>query len=249
MTLAGWIHLLLFGIVVPIAVIRSKVRVDAGDPLPPLRGHLTATMITLLIFGAVSVIVAWLEGIPLFPRRSPSGAAWMAGAAFVGVTVVAMRPRWRRAVVERQRIVALFAPRDAGERRLWISASILAGLSEEITWRGVQFSLLGSLTGDPLVAAVLSAVMFGAAHLVQGHRTAWVIVGYALAAQALVWLAGSLYVAMAVHATYDAIAGLTYGRFATSLGYFDDDTRVPAPAPLTATAFPPAEAADPESRS
>ena len=247
MTIAGWIHLLLFGIVVPIAVIRSKQRIDAGDPLPPLAAHLTATIASLIVFGAVSVIVAWVEGFSLFPPRMPPGAAWMVGAAFVAIAAVMMRSHWRRAVIERQRLVALFAPRDVRERALWIAASGLAGLSEEITWRGVQFALLRNVTGDALAAAVLGAVMFGAAHLVQGYRTAWVIVGYALAAQALVWFSGSLYLAMAVHAAYDITAGLSYGRYARRYGYFD-----PAPASpesLISTASPPAEAADPGSRS
>ena len=36
---------------------------------------------------------------------------------------------------------------------------------------------------------------------------------------ALVWLAGSLYVAMAVHVVYDITAGITYGRLGRELGY------------------------------
>jgi hypothetical protein len=41
----------------------------------------------------------------------------------------------------------------------------------------------------------------------------------ALGFQSLVWLSGSLYVAMVVHFAYDAIAGISGGRLAEELGY------------------------------
>jgi membrane protease YdiL (CAAX protease family) len=46
-----------------------------------------------------------------------------------------------------------------------------------------------------------------------------IIFGFALAFQALAWLSGSLYVAMAVHALYDVTAGLAYGAYGEKLGY------------------------------
>ncbi len=41
----------------------------------------------------------------------------------------------------------------------------------------------------------------------------------ALGFHTLVWLAGSLYVAMAVHVAYDITAALNYGRLGRELGY------------------------------
>ena len=49
-----------------------------------------------------------------------------------------------------------------------------------------------------------------------------VIFVLALGFHALVWLAGSLYVAMAVHIAYDITAGLTYGRLRRDLGFGQD---------------------------
>jgi len=54
-----------------------------------------------------------------------------------------------------------------------------------------------------------------------------VIVVFALGFQTLVWLTGSLYVAMPVHITYDITAGIAYGRLGRQLGY--------APAPTVPT--------------
>lgn len=39
-----------------------------------------------------------------------------------------------------------------------------------------------------------------------------IITVFAFGFQALVWLTGSLYLAMAVHVAYDITTGLTYGR-------------------------------------
>jgi membrane protease YdiL (CAAX protease family) len=90
-------------------------------------------------------------------------------------------------------------------------------VGEEITWRGVQTALLAILTGNLWIAAILSAASFGLSHIIQGWRSVAVVVVFALCFQTLVWLAGSLYVAMAVHIAYDITAGITYGRLGRQL--------------------------------
>jgi membrane protease YdiL (CAAX protease family) len=81
-----------------------------------------------------------------------------------------MRPRWRKAVERRTRVVHLFMPRDRTERLLWVLVAASAGFCEEITWRGVQPTLLATLIGHPVPAAALVAVTFGIGHMVQGYR-------------------------------------------------------------------------------
>jgi CAAX protease family protein len=94
-----------------------------------------------------------------------------------------------------------------------------AGIGEEITWRGVQTGLLAAVTGSYAIGALLSALSFGGAHAMQGWRSGRGIVLFALGSQALVWLTGSLYVAMAFHVLYDVTTGITYGRLGQKLGY------------------------------
>ena len=69
------------------------------------------------------------------------------------------------------------------------------------------------------LASLLSAGLFGAAHALQGFKSAAVIVVFAMAFQLLVWTSGSLLLAMIVHAVYDITAGFTYGRLGRELGY------------------------------
>jgi membrane protease YdiL (CAAX protease family) len=133
--------------------------------------------------------------------------------------VAVMRPRWRLAVERRARVVYYFMPDTRLEQAWWIGVSILAGVSEEITWRGVQTGLLAAATQNYPLAAVITAVSFGLAHIVQGARSAAMIGLISLAFQTIVALSGSLYVAMAVHVAYDIVAGLSYGRLGRTLGY------------------------------
>src|SRR5262249_1160180 len=141
------------------------------------------------------------------------------GVAMYAAAVAFMRPRWRRAVERRARAVHLFMPANAAERAWWIAVSVLAGVGEEITWRGVQAALAGVLTGGFWAAALVCSSSFGLLHIVQGWKSAAFIAAFALGFHALVWLGGSLYVAIAVHVAYDLTAGISYGRLGKELGY------------------------------
>jgi len=218
---AGWYHLFTMGVLIPFMVVRNYRRmVGKSLALPNRMRHFRTTAIMLVLLTSLSVVVAKAEWIDLYrfdSARLPQGLA--AGAVMYVVAVVAMRPRWRRAVESRTRIVHLFMPATAAERGWWVLVSTLAGVGEEITWRGVQTALLAYLTGSFVAGATLSAASFGVAHYMQGWKSAAIIAVFALAFQAVVWLSGSLYVAMLVHVLYDITAGLAYGRLGRELGY------------------------------
>jgi membrane protease YdiL (CAAX protease family) len=103
------------------------------------------------------------------------------------------------------------------EREWWIAVSVLAGVGEEITWRGVQAALASVLTGGFWAAALVCSISFGLTHIVQGWKSSAIIFVFALGFHALVWLGESLYVAMAVHVAYDITAGVGYGRLGREL--------------------------------
>ena len=60
-----------------------------------------------------------------------------------------------------------------------------------------------------------------------GERIAWRKV--AGRGPTVVWLSGSLYVAMAAHVAYDVTAGIAYGRLARTLGYDASPPAQPQP--------------------
>ncbi len=214
----GWLHLALFGLVLPWLATRSARSLPAHTQRPR-KGHFRSVIVVQGVALVVSLRVAAVEGIALFPATAPPLLALGLGAVMVAGCTLALRPRWRDAVARREPRVHFVMPRDAGERRLWVGVSLAAAVSEEITYRGVMYALLLRLTHDPLTAAVATAALFGAAHAVQGWGGVLAIGALALGLQGLVLLAGSLTVAMAVHLLYDLVAGFTYGRLGEELGY------------------------------
>jgi membrane protease YdiL (CAAX protease family) len=213
LNLAGWFHLGYFGVFLPALVILHRKKLISRDqPLPNRLRHFQKTALELATFATVSLLVARVQRIPLFPQALPPLSAVIVGATLYAAAVAFMRPRWRRAVERQARVVHLFMPSNAAERAWWITVAVLAGVGEEITWRGVQAALLVVLTGNVGIAALLCSTSFGLTHIIQGWKSAALIVVFALGFHLLVWLAGSLYVAMAVHVAYDITVGLSYGR-------------------------------------
>ncbi len=228
--IAGVCHLLFFGVYIPLVCVRGWWKhVEKKQPFPDRRQHFRNTAVQLAILAMVSLAVARAERIDLFAYDSAQLLRGvLGGVAMYAAAVAYMRPRWRRAVERRARVVDLFMPEDRSERAWWIAVSILAGVGEEITWRGVQTALLYGLTGSLWIAALASAIAFALAHAIQGWRSVGVILLFALAFQSVVWLSGSLFVAMIVHVAYDVTAGLSYGKLGRELGYKREDTAVEA---------------------
>ncbi|HSP17459.1 MAG TPA: CPBP family intramembrane glutamic endopeptidase [Thermoanaerobaculia bacterium] len=215
---AGIAHLLLFGILIPISAIRAQ-KIIESRPLPPRRRYFVSVVVQLAVLAFISIAVAWRELIPLFILSIPPARAIVAGCVMLVIAVSFGWTRWKKAVRERKRVVALFMPTNASERVFWIVSAALAGFGEEVTWRGVQTALLMRLTNNLIIAAAICVVMFSIAHAIQGWKSVGVIAVFAAAFHVLVWLAGSLYVAMAVHFIYDLIAGFAYGYLGRKLGY------------------------------
>jgi membrane protease YdiL (CAAX protease family) len=208
----GYVHLALFCVIIPVLTIRSRRIAKSRGAFPPRKQHYASTLIEQCTFLAISLVVARGEWIPIFAPYAPRWIDIAIGVGVLCVLVAFMRPRWKRAVEKRVPVVELFSPRGALEHTLWASIALLAGIGEEITYRGVMYALLWRLTGSAAVAVAIGALVFGASHMLQGWRSSLVIVGFALAFQAIVLITGTLYVAMAVHCLYDVIAGLSYAR-------------------------------------
>jgi membrane protease YdiL (CAAX protease family) len=217
--LAGMYHVLVFAGLVPFLAIRGRQKMLKADA-PPINRlkHFKATTVMLVLFGALSLVTARSQHLSLFQAELRTMLMGLPVAlVFYAIAVISARPRWRKAVISRKRIVQLFMPKTAAERNWWLLVSVLAGVSEEITWRGVQSSLVAHLVGSPWLGVVLCALMFGAAHLTQGWKSAGIIGIFGFGFQLLVWVSGSLYVPMLVHAAYDVTAGLTYRKLGREL--------------------------------
>ena len=224
----GVCHLFLFGVLIPSAALRSKQRL-ASRPLPRRDRAFVAAIVQQIIFAGFSIWVATKQDIELFPVPAVELPAVAVGFVMLVAAIGFMLPRWKRNVVNRERKIYIFMPRTGAERAFWLALSAAAGAGEEITYRGVLFTLLLRLIGNSPLAALAGAVVFGLSHLVQGWKTAAIVVLFALSFQSLVYHSGSLYSAIVVHFLYDATAGLMYGYFADRFGYPAEPMPPPEP--------------------
>jgi membrane protease YdiL (CAAX protease family) len=227
-SILGWAFVIFVTLVVPAAVMRSRESALAMASIP-LALRFYAMLLPQIILGVLAVVTGAVEGVDLFPRRMPSALAWLAGLAFLVVSLVLVRPHWRRSVAEQKPAWRLFAPTNKMERLMWVALSLSAGVGEELVWRGVLPVLLTSLGGSLAVGFSLSVLSFALAHAIQGVRSVLAIAAIAIAFHALVFLSGSLYVAMTVHFVYDVIAGFSYARFARELGFLPKGFEPPRP--------------------
>lgn len=97
-------------------------------------------------------------------------------------------------------------PRTPDERWGFAQIAITAGLCEEILYRGFVMWYL-ALWAGPILAVLLSSLLFGFAHLYLGpsHVLRTAIVGLIFAL--IVLASGSLWPVIVIHAVMDLVAG------------------------------------------
>jgi len=216
--MVGYYHLLIFCLLLPLLAMRSSKKLMTVA-FPPKRKYFASVILQQIFFAAFSIWVAFNQWIELFARPQNPLRSILLGAAILAAMIAFMAPRWRRHVEERERRLYFFMPRTQGEKATWVFISLLAGVSEEITYRGVMFILLWRLTGSAWAAALIGSGIFAFCHYVQGWKSMIVIFAFALSFQAMFYFTGSLFVGMAVHFLYDVTAGMMYSFWGEKLGY------------------------------
>lgn len=141
---------------------------------------------------------------------------WAASAIAAGLGLVLLllyrgvlrRPAWRRFTVRNTPpIIARLLPETVREVRQFMPAAVTAGVCEELLYRGIAVALLQLFGVAFIPAVVLSALAFGLMHAYQGLRGVALTALMGLGFSALVWLGGSLWPAIALHALYDWLVG------------------------------------------
>ncbi len=193
---------------------RSGTAPPGARPIPS-RTQIFATTLAML---AMLFWLAWITGrtfgydifaIPSFGLRE-----LLAGlAAFAAQLGLRRVNRAIRTEEERRKMpVYGLLPRTRTEWTLYLVTAIAAGLAEEAAYRGVGMSVLTWSTGSAPLSALILAVAFGLAHLIQEWKSVGIIFLMALLMHTLVWFTGTLVVAMVVHAVYDIVAGIVGSR-------------------------------------
>lgn len=172
--------------------------------------------VTILAVGGVAAALGWLsngEFLPGLAAVSPRGllfwtaAATGGGLALIGVSRALGQDPWGSS----PGFVLRLIPRTPREKRLFVGLSIVAGLGEEVAYRGYLLSTLELLGLGQWIAAVGSSAAFGLLHAYQGAAG---IVRTGLTGLLLVlpvFATGSLIPSILAHACINLIAGLVIG--------------------------------------
>jgi membrane protease YdiL (CAAX protease family) len=174
-----------------------------------------------LLMWAASTLVMWLwitTGVPMSSVgfRLPEGwrlwvplAATIAFAALQTSSAIKVARLSEPSEKLRAQLgsVAAISPRAASELPAFFGVSLTAGFCEELLFRGFLIWVLQPIVGL-WFAAVLSALLFGAAHAYQGLAGVIRTGVFGLVFTAIVLLTRSLWPAIVLHAVVDAMGGV-----------------------------------------
>ena len=218
-------HLLVALIVVGLALrawfgIRALRRQPPGDVAAFRRRTWARAIVTQWLL--VAAVIAWwfVQHRPFSRLYVVPHLGWGFGGVMLGIATmsVALRAQQRAIATSadvraklRRRLggVAAILPATRADWPGFASLAITAGVCEELLFRGfVTWWLLGVI---PVfwVAIVAQGVLFGLAHAYQGPRGVLTTGAVGLFMGALVWVTGSLWAAMVLHALMDLHAGHT----------------------------------------
>ena len=201
-------------------VARMKAKVAAG--VPHVRRRTYQRTIAFQFALALPVVIGWLvtgrpwAALAIVPptsalRATASAVIIVATAVFGAVQLRSIgqiaasdekKARYRGALSH----VEFMMPRDDWEYRWFGTLSVVAGVCEEFLFRGYMIWVLVAYMSFPL-AVLVSAALFGLAHIYQGRRQAAKIGVIAVLMNVIVWLGGWLVPAMVLHAVFNAATG------------------------------------------
>ena len=204
---AAWVLLALIALAT-LGAHASRRALVGGEALPPLRALYPQLALQLGAVGLVAALASRELALEVWRRPAPSAGAWAWGGLALAAMLAAAALLWRVTPADERARRAALIPATSDERALLVLLACVAGLAEELAWRAVLPALIARWTGSAWAGVALAAGSFGLAHALQGRLAMGVVLVLALVFQGLVEVAGSLWVAVAVHAAYDAGVGL-----------------------------------------
>lgn len=185
-------------------------------PIDRMTAYLNSSYL-LAFLGSTALVLGWLDpGLEAMGLAAPDPtvlALWC--AALVVATGAIQAVSWavtRWTPLEETSLVRQLLPRTRLEKTAFVAVSLIAGLCEELAFRGYAITVLSDALGGPWPAVAFTSVLFGALHAYQGPlgiaRTA--LLGAVFGASFV--LSGSLWPAIVVHAAIDIAVGMGVGE-------------------------------------
>jgi CAAX protease family protein len=199
---------------IPFLAVAQFRRLPEGE-VPRVSVYLSSAAM-IAVVGGVSLAAGlargggWALGFGPVPWRSVLVWAVAISAIALASAPLGVRIRHRFGIVETDFLKQLL-PRSRMEKGVFALLSLIAGVGEEIAYRGYAISSLALATGSVPMAVIVSSAAFGMLHTYQGWigivRTG--LLGAILAGVFLI--SGSIWPPIAVHVSLDLWAGLVIG--------------------------------------
>jgi len=221
-TALDWILFVLVTVGLPLRALHGMRRLRAAVGSPALDGLRAALWRRALFtqWSLVAVLAAlWLargrewDWIGLAPRASWGLAGVLLGVGFITVLMlrqraeVASQPDLAGRVRARLAAVEPLMPHARTEWPAFAALAITAGACEEILFRGFVAWTLAHVLPSYLLVCLVQSLLFGLGHAYQGPRGVLLTGAVGLFLSGVVWVTGSLWAAMLVHALMDLNAG------------------------------------------
>lgn len=196
-----------------------RLRAAGDDEAARLRPFFWRRAILTQWLLAAGVVLQWIvQRRPFATLSLVPAMSWGAGGVLLGLGLMALvlQPQ-RRSLGAAPEVVARLRDRLAPLHRLlpatraewrgFVPLALTAGICEELLFRGFVMWAFAQVLPAYWMAAVAQALLFGLAHSYQGPRGVYMttMVGAFLAG--VVWVSGSLWPAMLVHALLDLNSG------------------------------------------
>jgi membrane protease YdiL (CAAX protease family) len=204
--------LLIVGVAIPYLAWKTKQRFRGDElPMPRPQFFFQTAIFQLLIYG-FALVAAWTNGIWLRLLPTAWWKAWPALALLV-LSLAVLKLRWpSRDDADKRRLYAIL-PHDRRELGPYLVLCVVAGIAEEVIYRGVSCRLLIRLGIGVWIAAAVMSVVFALAHTVQGWRSTIFIGVIAAGFHFIAIYSGGLLPAIVAHFAYDAVAGIVIPRW------------------------------------
>lgn len=151
------------------------------------------------------------------------------------LTVVGVRGARREGGVLVVGNIAALLPRNRPELRWGAALSVNAGVSEELLFRLALPALLVIVTGEPISAFLLAALVFGMLHAYQGPVGVIATTLVGLVFTAIYVVTGSIVVVMVLHALFDLRTLVIIPAAVYRVDKVPGSIRFPKPLPLAPT--------------
>lgn len=211
----------LLGIVIPMMSLQAGwQKEDHGQPLAlPPKKHLYYNNMFLLCIGMLLCLTAWHAGendwgLLGFQPIQSSQIVWFATVLLIILYISDTLYQFvSQKKDENQGELESIIPLSWTEYFQFLPLAIMAGISEEIMFRGYLFHYLMTYFPDtqlgPFISIALISTGFSLSHLYQGWYAVFKIFFLSLLFGIIYYFSGSLIIVIAIHCSIDIISGMS----------------------------------------